>query len=162
MWGIVGYAQQLNTNYYNSRKFTRIKMLLTCWQRQTLSKAWSMCQACWIGCKLSCSCNLVIMWLVLHNIIFVSIIVVKCYRESDQDQRAICVVLDWLTIWRVLELKKNMIVLCWWALCGFKGIIPSSSIIKLYDEQMSCFEEVVILPSYFIKKVNTMEHIAFF
>ena len=63
MWGIVGYAQQLNTNYYNSRKFTRIKMLLTCWQRQTLSKAWSMCQACWIGCKLSGSMKSSLKWL---------------------------------------------------------------------------------------------------
>ena len=112
MWGIVGYAQQLKNNNYNLRKFTRIKMLLTCWQRQTLSKAWAMCQACWIGCKLSCSCNLVIMWLVLHNIIFV--LIVKCY----QDLRAICVVLDWLTIWRVVGLKKVMIVLRWWAFCG--------------------------------------------
>ena len=39
-----------------------------------------------------------------------------------------------------------------------KGIIPSSSSLKPYNEQMPCFEEVALLPSYFIKRQHNGEH----
>ena len=53
-WGITSYAQQLKTSYYNSRKFTQMTMLLTCWQRRSLKKSLSYVPSLldWIHTKL--------------------------------------------------------------------------------------------------------------